>query len=110
MEILFDESDPDLVTAELDTYWVQHGGADPIAWIKKLSGRIYHIHLKDMAIVGRQQVMAEVGEGNLNWPGILAACKEAGVKWYCVEQDKCQRDPFESLAISLRNLKEMGLE
>lgn len=62
-----------------------------------------------MAIVGRQQVMAEVGEGNLNWPGILAACKEAGVKWYCVEQDKCQRDPFESLAISLRNLKEMGL-
>ncbi len=110
LEILFDESDPDLVTAELDTYWVQHGGADPIAWIKKLSGRIYHIHLKDMAIVGRQQVMAEVGEGNLNWPGILAACKEAGVKWYCVEQDKCQRDPFESLAISLRNLKEMGLE
>ena len=54
---------------------VQHGGADPIAWIKKLSGRIYHIHLKDMAIVGRQQVMAEV-ERNLNWPGILAACKD----------------------------------
>jgi sugar phosphate isomerase/epimerase len=57
-----------------------------------------------------QQLMAEVGEGNLNWPAILSACKEANVRWYAVEQDVCQRDPFESLAISYRNLHEMGLE
>jgi hypothetical protein len=31
------------------------------------------------------------------------------VVWYLVEQDVCRRDPFESLAISLRNLKAMGL-
>ena len=62
-----------------------------------------------MGIINRQQVMAEVGEGNLNWPRILSAAAEAGVEWYIVEQDICQRDPFESLAISLRNLKAMGL-
>jgi sugar phosphate isomerase/epimerase len=57
----------------------------------------------------REQLMAEVGEGNLNWHGILKACKDADVKWYIVEQDTCQRDPFDSLAISLHNLQSMGL-
>jgi sugar phosphate isomerase/epimerase len=53
--------------------------------------------------------MAEVGVGNLNWPEILKACREAGVKWYLVEQDECYRDPFDSLETSLKNLREMGL-
>ena len=53
--------------------------------------------------------MAEVGEGNMNWVGILAACKAIGVEWYAIEQDICQRDPFESLTISYRNLVRMGL-
>jgi hypothetical protein len=45
----------------------------------------------------------------MNFPEIIKACREAGVLWYIVEQDICQRDPFESLAISLRNLKKMGV-
>ena len=52
--------------------------------------------------------MAEVGEGNLNWDSILVACKAAGVEHLLVEQDVCYRDPFDSLEISLRNLKSMG--
>jgi len=32
------------------------------------------------------------------------------VQWYIVEQDVCQRDPFQSIAISLRNLHKMGLK
>lgn len=109
MELLFDNSDPALVKAEIDTYWVQHGGADPVAWISRMKGRMVIVHFKDMVIQEGKQVMAEVGEGNLNWPGIVQACQKAGVLWYAVEQDICQRDPFESLAISLRNLHEMGL-
>jgi len=50
-----------------------------------------------------------VGVGNLNWPGIIAACKAAGTEWYIVEQDICYRDPFESLKTSLENMKGMGL-
>ena len=58
----------------------------------------------------REQRFAEIGEGNLNWPAILAAAQEVGVEWYFVEQDRCYgRDPFESLAISYRNLVAMGL-
>jgi len=67
------------------------------------------VHFKDMTVVNGEPVMAEVGEGNLNWPRIIAACRETGVQWYAVEQDTCRRDPFESLGISLRNLKDMGL-
>ncbi|MCK9222567.1 MAG: sugar phosphate isomerase/epimerase [Limnochordia bacterium] len=109
LDILFEESDPEVFLAEIDTFWIQHGGGDPAAWIQKVSGRMRIVHLKDMTICDGRQAMAEVGEGNLNWPDILRACKEAGVLWYVVEQDICQRDPFESLAISLRNLKAMGL-
>jgi sugar phosphate isomerase/epimerase len=110
LDIIFGESDPPYLKAEIDTYWVQHGGADPAAWIRKVAGRMPVVHLKDMVIQDGKQVMAEVGEGNLNWPAILQACRDAGVEWYAVEQDECQRDPFESLAISYRNLRAMGLE
>ena len=109
LEILYEDSDPKYFNSELDTYWIQHGGGDSAAWIRKLKGRAHIVHLKDMAMDGRTQLFAEVGEGNLNWHAILDACKEAGTEWYIVEQDTCQRDPFESLGISLRNLKAMGL-
>lgn len=110
LEILFNESDPETFNFCIDTYWIQHGGGDPAAWIKKFNTRVPLIHLKDMVMVGGNQLMAEVGEGNLNWKSILKACKNAGVKWYIVEQDICQRDPFESLSISFKNLNKMGIK
>ena len=79
-----------------------------IYWINKMKDRMPVIHVKDMVMEDRTQLMAEVGEGNLNWPGILQACEDANVEWLAVEQDICQRDPFESLAISYNNLKAMG--
>ena len=109
--MLYDQADPAMLKAEIDTYWIQHGGGDPAAWIRKCAGRIPLLHLKDMRIVeNREQRFAEIGEGNLNWPAIIAASEEAGVEYFLVEQDKCyDRDPFESLAISYRNLQVMGL-
>jgi len=109
LQILYEDSDPQYFLSELDTYWVQHGGGGPATWIRKLKGRAPCLHLKDMGNQGGKQIMMEVGEGNLDWPTILNAAREAGTEWYIVEQDTCQRDPFESLAISFRNLKAMGL-
>ncbi len=95
---------------EVDTYWVAHGGGDPAHWLKKLSGRVPSIHLKDMTISPkREQKMCEVGAGNLNWPAILEAAKASGVEWYIVERDHGDLDPFDSLKVSLENCKSWGL-
>jgi sugar phosphate isomerase/epimerase len=109
LQILLDHFSPD-IWMEIDTYWIQYGGGDPAAWIDRVAGKIPCVHLKDMQMgADGKQLMAEVGEGNLNWPAILAACRRAGVEWFIIEQDICQRDPFESLAISLKNAKALGL-
>jgi len=110
LEIIFGETEPRYVQAELDTYWIQYGGGDPVWWIRRMERRMPVVHLKDMAIQRNEQIMTEVGTGNLNWPAILDACRAARVEWYAVEQDVCQRDPFESLAISYANLALMGVE
>ncbi|WP_139993313.1 sugar phosphate isomerase/epimerase family protein [Paenibacillus paridis] len=106
MDILREESDPSAFGFELDTYWVHVGGVNPVEAIHQVKGRMGVIHLKDLEIIDHQQVFAEIGEGNLNFKAIIEACRETGVEWYVVEQDVCRRDPFESLAISLRNLKQ----
>ncbi len=115
LEILRAAGDPKFLGFEIDTYWVQDGGADPAEWIHKLAGRVPMVHMKDVAVVPVEKefhpkrVFAEVGEGNLNWPAILEACKAAKVQYYIVEQDICPGDPMESLAISLKNMKAWGL-
>ena len=95
-----------LVGFIIDTYWVQSGGADPAAWLTKLSGRVPVIHFKDMSWVQGEQRMAEIMEGNLNWPAIFDACQQAGVEYAMVEQDTCYGgDPFDALRTSFNNLK-----
>lgn len=112
MDILFDNSDRLAFHFELDVYWAQAGGADPIEWIRKFDGRMKVVHLKDMIVThDREQRVAEIGEGNMNFAGILAACREIGVEWGAVEQDYCfDRNPFDSVAISLARLKQLGID
>jgi sugar phosphate isomerase/epimerase len=104
---LFDAAPKDVLDAELDTYWLQYGGVNPAAWIRRWRDRVPLVHLKDLAIEGGDPVDAEVGEGNLDWPEILTACREANTKWLIVEQDAPRRDPLESVAVSYANLTRM---
>lgn len=107
-DILYANSKPDLVMAEIDTYWVKAGGEEPQDYIRKYAGRVPLIHLKDMT-KGPNPTFAEVGDGVLNWTEICSAADEAGAKWYLVEQDSCQRPPLESVKISIENLRKMGV-
>ena len=104
LELVFGEGE---LLAEPDTYWLQFGGVDAGGWIRRLAGRVPLVHFKDLAIEKGEPVDAEVGEGNLDWPGILAACRDAGTRWLVVEQDAPRRDPLESVATSFANLTEM---
>ena len=104
-DILVNESDPALLGFTLDTYWVQHGGADVVDCIRRLAGRLDCVHYKDMAIVNGKQRFASIGSGNMNWPGIIAAFEEAGTKYAFIEQDDCYgADPLDELAASYKFL------
>jgi len=104
LELLFGATAPETLKAELDTYWLQFGGVNPAACIRRFNERAPLVHLKDMAVREGRLIMAEVGEGNLDWPDILNACRDAGTEWLVVEQDESERDPMESVAISHANL------
>ena len=95
------------IGAELDTYWVQTGGEDPVAYIRKYAGRLPHLHIKDRAAPPADETcpFAEVGHGILDWDSIFTAAEAAGVEWYIVEQDRCTRPPLESARLSFTYLK-----
>jgi len=101
----------DSLTFILDTYWIQYAGGDSAAWIEKLSGRVHCVHLKDFAIADTEQRMAPVGEGNINFDSVLAACESAGTEYLLVEQDNCyEDDAFDCLKRSYLYLRAKGLK
>jgi len=111
MDILTGETDPDGVFWTLDTHWLASGGVDLIYWINKLKNRMPIIHFKDYGIgsgtkliEGVTKTFAEVGEGNINWPPVIEACRGAGIEHAVVEQDICPGDPFDSLKTSYDNM------
>lgn len=127
MDIMVEESDPEYLGFELDVHWLQRGGVNPLEWIKKLEGRTKIIHIKDYRInqtldlsSGLEGIMrsmsdvvefAEIGEGNLDMKAIIDLAGETGVEHIFIEQDNTYgRDPFESLEISVRNLRSLGFE
>ena len=108
-DVLLSQMPAELMGVTLDTYWVQAAGADVLAWIDSLAGRIPCLHLKDMAVCGFQQRFAPVGEGNMDFARILQHAQEAGVEHILVEQDDCYGEsPFDCLGRSLKHVREMG--
>jgi len=106
LDLLYENTSPEHLYAELDTYWVQHGGEDPVAYIRKYAGRLPILHIKDMAD-DEQRSFTEIGNGILDWPAIHAASVEAGVECYCVEQDVCRGDSLDSARASLEFMREL---
>lgn len=99
---------------EIDVFWVKVGGIEPVALMKKLSGRISQVHLKDLKAglplpaFGNVPADAfkELGNGIIPMEPILAASQETGVKHCHVEQDQSP-DPLASIRQSIAYLKRM---
>ena len=104
LDILLGSAEPELLHAEIDTFWVQKGGEEPGTFIEKYEKRAPLIHLKDMTEDGN---FAPVGEGTINWDPVFEICDSKAVA-YIVEQDSCDGDPFESVQTSIKNLKSWG--
>ena len=109
LELLCDRFTPEELGITLDTYWVQAAGGDPIVWIKKLHGRIDRIHFKDMAMnmTDKAVRIASIGEGNMNYDGIIQACLDENIEYGYVELDNCYgEDPFDCMRRSYNYLSE----
>jgi sugar phosphate isomerase/epimerase len=106
LDILLEDTSPENVQLEADTYWLAYGGEDPTAYVAKWAGRVPLLHVKDMSATP-PHTFAEVGTGTLDWTSILNGARMGGTSWCIVEQDTCPGDPFESLKISLDNLRRL---
>jgi len=107
LDLIYEHTSPTSLQGEPDTYWVQYGGGDPVAWCKKLAGRLPIVHLKDYYTkADNQPAFCEIGSGVLDFKAIIAASEASGCEWFCVEQDTCPGDPVDSLEISFRYIQE----
>ena len=106
-DTIFSAVPPDLLKAEIDTYFFAAAGLDPAAAIRRFAGRVPLLHLKDRAVPPAQGTV-EIGQGTIDWDGVLAAAAEANVEWFIVEQNCLQHSPLDSIRMSLEFLRARG--
>ena len=103
VEYLMEQTDPELLGLCLDTGHFLFGGGDPVQAFKTYRSRIRHIHFKDCDLRVREQAAREewdyfqavrqgifcpLGEGGVDFPGIVDEIRRSGYRgWIVVEQD-----------------------
>jgi len=96
LDLLFSETNPEHVSFQMDIFWIVFPNQDPVKLFQKYGKRWELAHLKDMKkgtptgpLTGHTDVTndAALGAGQMDLPAILRAAKEAGVKWYFIEDE-----------------------
>lgn len=105
-DVLLDNTDPKLVTMELDLGWVVASGIDPVTYFNKYPGRFALWHLKDMDPVKKQST--EFGKGQIKVAEILRNSKKSGVKHIFVEQEEYASTALESMKFDFDYLKNLN--
>lgn len=105
-DILLENTDPMLVTMELDLGWVVASGNDPLTYFNKYPGRFPLWHLKDMDTTKKQST--EFGKGQIKMIEILKNAKKSGVKHIFVEQEEYASTALESMKYDLEYLQKLN--
>ncbi|MCA9858157.1 MAG: TIM barrel protein [Thermomicrobiales bacterium] len=95
-------TDPALVSLEIDVGWVKYAGQDPVAIIEQHAGRVPLIHAKEEQVDGVAGLPAP-GSGPLPWKEIVAAGKAAGAK-YLIAEDDHPLDSMKTAQAAFENL------
>lgn len=93
LDILFAAVDPEVCKMELDLYWTAWAGVDPVAYMRKNTGRLNLLHLKQMKDRESRECV-DLGEGVLDFTEIITLGKELGVEHYILEQERFDTDAF----------------
>ena len=127
LDYMYENVPANLLQTELDMCWVNVGGEDPAAYLRKYAGRAPVLHMKDFAgrksenmyaLIGSDAKKEDstgefqfrpVGMGLQNIPAILDAAVDADVQWLVVEQDRPSLDktPLECAELSVKYLKSL---
>lgn len=103
-ELLMEGLDPNLVSMELDLYWVVRAGQDPEQIFAKYPGRFEQWHVKDMDKAAPDK-NADVGTGSIDFKKLFMHAEHAGMKHWYVEQETYAVDPMTSTKNSIDYLK-----
>ncbi len=124
---LMERTDPSLLGLCLDTGHYAFGGGDPVEAAGRYANRLWHVHFKDcnpeVAARSRSEgwdyfrslregVFAELGEGNVDFAGVLTSLGDQGYDgWIVVEQDVVpgMGSPKESANRNRAHLRQLGL-
>lgn len=128
-ELIAENTDPELVALEMDTYWMYRGGQDPLDWIARYGDRVVLSHQKDFprgaeqplnlfdGVVGldepitidrflqvaRPDEFTEIGTGTLPIQSIIDALGDLpNFRCMLLEQDHTTLPVLESAETSLR--------
>lgn len=104
-DLLMRNTDPELVSVELDIYWVRKGGADPLAMLKKYPGRCSILHVKDMNNETEKD-FACPGAGIIDFGPVFREACIQGIAHFIVERDG-ETDGIHCLENSARYLKSL---
>jgi sugar phosphate isomerase/epimerase len=99
---------------EMDVFWVQHGGENPLALLEKYPDFVVMLHLKDMqkGVVGNTTGSEDVetnvvlGTGQVDIAGIVKKARELGVRYMFIEDESSR--VLEQVPQSLRFLKSIN--
>jgi sugar phosphate isomerase/epimerase len=114
-EIILDNTDPSLVTQQLDTGNLFHTGARAEDWIKKYPGRFISMHVKDEIKTekgeqGSQYESCVLGKGLVNIKEVIElGIKTGGTKHLIIEQESYQgKSPLECMKENFAIMKSWG--
>ena len=110
-DVFVERFSPDMFF-EVDVFWVQVGGVDPVTQLTKLENRVSQVHLKDLRKgtvcpnYGKlePEVFDEIGDGMIPMIPVMRAARACGVKHCHVEQDHSPA-PLKSIRKSLKHLR-----
>lgn len=115
-ELLLEHTNPQFVNFEFDSYWFIEGGADALAWMKRLGTRmkLYHINDRGTRITGPSMTpilktdSMELGDGNINLSALLAQAKAVAVDAVILESHRnwVDKSPVKSFQRSAEYLNQ----
>ena len=106
-EYILENTDPELVTMQIDLYWAHKGGVDIRKYFEKYPGRFEMVHVKDSYESPYRESFAPVGDGIIDFTDLFSYRDVAGFKYLIVENDQPGPDQESVACTSIEHLQSL---